>query len=122
MTTTTTPPRRSFRPVSNWHLTASESSYRAASAPQMLNRSGVAWSILRLAMKFFCWMLGGAVVWAALTARAINPGDEVVVVYNSLLPESKTIAEYYAQKRQVPTNQIFGFELSTNEEMSRGEY
>ena len=61
-------------------------------------------------------------LWAGLDLYAANAGDEVVVVYNSRMPESKAVAEYYAQKRQVPTNQIFGFELSTNEEMSRGEF
>ena len=73
-------------------------------------------------MKCLFRILGGVALLAALSARAGNPGDEVVVVYNSRLPESKAIAEYYAQKRHVPASQIFGFELSTTEEMSRGEY
>jgi uncharacterized protein (TIGR03790 family) len=51
-----------------------------------------------------------------------NPGDEVVVVYNTRVPESKTIAEYYGLKRQIPTNQIFGFDLPTGEDMTREEY
>lgn len=51
-----------------------------------------------------------------------NPGDEVVVVYNTRVPESKEIAQYYALKRQVPTNQVFGFDLPTGEDMSRKEY
>jgi uncharacterized protein (TIGR03790 family) len=49
-------------------------------------------------------------------------GDEVVVIYNSRLPESKAVAEYYARARQVPENQIFGFALTTDEEMSRDEF
>jgi uncharacterized protein (TIGR03790 family) len=49
-------------------------------------------------------------------------GDEVVVIYNSRMPESKSVAEHYAQIRQVPENQIYGFELTTNEEMSRAEF
>jgi uncharacterized protein (TIGR03790 family) len=49
-------------------------------------------------------------------------GDEVIVIYNSRVPESKAVAEYYAQKRQVPANQVFGFRLSTGAEMSRAEY
>jgi len=40
------------------------------------------------------------VVFAPLAARA--SGDEVVVIYNSRLPESKAVAEYYARARQVP--------------------
>jgi uncharacterized protein (TIGR03790 family) len=57
---------------------------------------------------------------APLLARA--GGDEVVVVYNSRLPESKAVAGYYARMRQVPENQVFGFALTTNEEVSRLEF
>jgi len=49
-------------------------------------------------------------------------GEEVVVIYNSRLPESKAVADHYAQLRQVPENQIYGFALTTNEEMSRAEF
>lgn len=49
-------------------------------------------------------------------------GDEVVVVYNSRLPESKAVADYYAKARQVPPKQVFGFALTTNEVMSRAEF
>jgi uncharacterized protein (TIGR03790 family) len=58
----------------------------------------------------------------ACASGAVNPGDEVIIVYNSRVPESREVAEYYAQRRQVPTNQIFGFALSTNEEFSRIEF
>jgi uncharacterized protein (TIGR03790 family) len=73
-------------------------------------------------MKHIC----SALVLLACAVRpllaAANPGDEVVLVYNKRMPESKALAEYYAEKRQVPTNQIFGFEVSTNEECSRMEF
>src|SRR5271170_3976490 len=49
-------------------------------------------------------------------------GDEVVLVYNSRVPESKSVADYYAKMRDVPANQIYGFDLTTNEEMSRAEF
>jgi len=64
----------------------------------------------------------------AVMALALAPllagagGDEVVVIYNSRLPESKAVAEYYARARQVPENQIYGFALTTNEEMSRPQF
>ena len=51
-----------------------------------------------------------------------NPGDEVIVVYNSRMPESKRIAEHYAQCRHVSHERLFGFELSTGEDMSRDEF
>jgi len=60
---------------------------------------------------------------AALGPLAVfGGGDEVVVVYNSRLPESKAVAEYYAAKRQVPKTQVFGFALPTEETMSRSEF
>jgi uncharacterized protein (TIGR03790 family) len=54
--------------------------------------------------------------------RAADSGHDVVVVYNSRMPESKNVAEYYAQRRSVPKEQIFGFAMTTNEEMSRIEF
>jgi uncharacterized protein (TIGR03790 family) len=49
-------------------------------------------------------------------------GEEVVVIYNTRVPESKIVAEHYVQMRQVPEKQIFGFPMTTNEEMSRAEF
>jgi uncharacterized protein (TIGR03790 family) len=58
----------------------------------------------------------------SLCAMAASPGDEVVVVYNSRVPDSKTVADHYAQARHVPADQVFGFEMSTNEDMTRAEF
>ena len=64
-----------------------------------------------------------ALAWSGvLPARAANPGDEVVIVYNTRVPESKGVADYYAQRRHVPASQIFGFSLSTSENMPRTEF
>ncbi len=59
-------------------------------------------------------------MFAPLFARA--GGDEVVVLYNSRVPESKLVAEHYAVRRQVPARQIFSFALTTNETMSRADF
>jgi uncharacterized protein (TIGR03790 family) len=69
---------------------------------------------------FGTWMILCLLATVPLQARAA--GDEVVVIYNSRVPESKTVAEHYTQMRQVPVKQIYGFELTTNEEMSRAEF
>jgi uncharacterized protein (TIGR03790 family) len=61
-------------------------------------------------------------IFALAPLRSRAGGDEVVVIYNSRLLESKAVAEHYAQLRQVPENQVFGFALTTNEEMSRLEF
>lgn len=54
-------------------------------------------------------------------ARA-DDGAEVAVVYNKNMPDSKSVAMYYAKMRQVPGRQVFGFTLTTNEVMSRDEF
>lgn len=55
-----------------------------------------------------------------LLARA--GGDEVVVVYNSQMPGSKSVADHYAVMRHVPANQVFGLALPTDEVMSREDF
>jgi uncharacterized protein (TIGR03790 family) len=61
-----------------------------------------------------------AVTLAPLFVRA--GGDEVIVLYNKRMPGSKAVAEYYAQRRHVPAKQIFGFALTTDEQMTRDEF
>jgi uncharacterized protein (TIGR03790 family) len=51
-----------------------------------------------------------------------EPGSSVVVVYNSRMPESKEVAEYYARRRQVPPAHLIGLELPTGETISREDY
>jgi len=53
---------------------------------------------------------------------APSDGSQVVVVYNSRLPESRDLANYYAQKRTVPTDQVIGFSLPTSEQITRHEF
>jgi len=69
-------------------------------------------SLIRLALGSF----------ALAPLLALAGGDEVVVIYNSQLPESRAVADYYARLRQVPEKQIYGFALTPNEEMSRAEF
>jgi uncharacterized protein (TIGR03790 family) len=70
------------------------------------------------------WLI--AVVAGSLGAPAVpsafGGGEEVVVVYNSRQPGSKAVAEYYAGKRGVPKNQVFGFALPTGEDLTRKEF
>src|SRR6267154_3106431 len=73
-------------------------------------------------MKRLFSAIGLLLVAASSSPGADSPGDEVVVVYNTRLADSKAVADHYAEMRQVPTNQVFGFALSTNEDMSRAEF
>jgi uncharacterized protein (TIGR03790 family) len=55
-------------------------------------------------------------------ATVFAGGDEVILIYNTRVPESKAVADYYAQRRSVPTNQIFGFSVSKGLDMTRAEF
>src|SRR5438045_3699169 len=59
---------------------------------------------------------------ATFPLAAAEPGSSVIVVYNSQMPESKQVAEHYAEKRQVPKSQVFGFALTKDEAMTRSEF
>jgi uncharacterized protein (TIGR03790 family) len=63
-------------------------------------------------------------VWLLLLSPffARGGGNEVVVIYNSRMPESKSVAEHYAAVRRVPAGQIFGFGLTTNEVITRADF
>lgn len=60
-----------------------------------------------------------AVLALAVSLHGANRGDEVVVVFNKRLPESKAVAQHYADCRQVPAGQVFGLDLPTTEAMTR---
>ncbi len=49
-------------------------------------------------------------------------GTTVAVVYNSILQESKSVADHYAKLRNVPENNLIGLPLSKNHTISRGEF
>lgn len=63
-----------------------------------------------------------ALLAIAVNASAAPSGSEVVVVYNSRVPESRELAKYYAEKRGVPEKQVFGFALPREETISRLEF
>jgi len=57
-----------------------------------------------------------------LALRGADSGASVVVIYNTKEPESRQVAEYYAQRRQVPREQVLGFDLPRDESMTRAEF
>lgn len=61
-------------------------------------------------------------LFSALAARAFNDGRDVVVIYNSSMAESKNVAEHYAKMRDVPANQLTGFDLPRFQTISRAQY
>ncbi|MFZ5449424.1 MAG: TIGR03790 family protein [Thermodesulfobacteriota bacterium] len=64
--------------------------------------------------------------WLALAvvpsgALALSARD-LIVVYNRNVVESQAVAAYYAEKRNVPVENLVGVEVSTSEDMSRQEF
>ncbi len=59
---------------------------------------------------------------AEAPAQTKTPGSEVVVIYNSRMPESRRVAEHYAMARGVPASQVTGFPLPSSEEISRANF
>ena len=55
-------------------------------------------------------------------ARADTLADRVVIVYNAEDPESRPLADYYAQRRGIRTNQICGIHAPVVETISRKDY
>jgi uncharacterized protein (TIGR03790 family) len=72
------------------------------------------------------WIASSAMMWALLgvmPSHAAGAGETVVVIYNKNLPASKELAQHYAARRAVPSNQLFGVDVSANSEvMSRAEF
>jgi uncharacterized protein (TIGR03790 family) len=58
----------------------------------------------------------------ALSGFAAEPGSTVFVLYNSDMPESKQVADHYANRREVPAAQVFGLPLPKGEAISRSDY
>ncbi|MDZ4816436.1 MAG: TIGR03790 family protein [Verrucomicrobiota bacterium] len=69
---------------------------------------------------FFC--LAGYFSWPGSTALAHPLSDQVAVIYNVNDPDSKKIARFYANMREIPNNQIIGLDCSLLEIISRGDY
>ena len=64
-----------------------------------------------------------AALIAGFAVRLWAGGDEVVVVYNTeVRPDSRLVAEHYAQKRAVPDRQVIGLSLPRAEGMTRTEF
>ncbi len=77
-------------------------------------------SSIRLRCLALCLGCYAAVSLASLPAA--DSGSAVLVIYNSLVPASKEVAEHYAQKRGVPASQVLGLDLPATEAMTRPEY
>jgi uncharacterized protein (TIGR03790 family) len=67
------------------------------------------------------WLCVAVCLWAAAVVAQAD-GSEVVVVYNRAVPESREVADHYAQKRGVPAAQLIGIQAPAHHWMTRAEY
>lgn len=51
-----------------------------------------------------------------------NEAEATLVIFNSRDPDSKTLANYYAERRRIPQQQVIGLDCPTSEEISREEF
>lgn len=65
--------------------------------------------------------LAALLLLPCLALASIDP-TSIAVIYNSNIPESKQLAEYYAQQRNVPSQNLIGLPLSNQEKISFDEY
>ncbi len=72
---------------------------------------------LALLRTSYAGVLLGVLAASGPFARA--GGEEVVIVYNTRVAESRKVAEHYATLRNVPTNQIIGLDMTSSEVVSR---
>lgn len=70
-------------------------------------------------MKYFLILL--FILTPLLYAGPIQP-EQVVVLYNSKVPESKKLANHYATARNIPTTNLIGLDLPDTAEISREDY
>lgn len=56
-----------------------------------------------------------------VTAQHLN-SSQVLIIYNKANPDSKKLADFYQVARKIPTEQIIGLTLPTQQDISRKEY
>jgi uncharacterized protein (TIGR03790 family) len=71
------------------------------------------------------FLLLGAALFLFPRPAAAQQGtlsNHLLVVYNNVLPESASLAKYYADKRGIPKERVLGIRCPTDEEISRADY
>ena len=56
------------------------------------------------------------------TAGAVPPPEAVAIVYNSAVPESRQLAEYYCKIRSIPAENLIALNLPKTPDISREDY
>ena len=56
------------------------------------------------------------------SARQTREAEATLVIFNNRDPESRALAEYYAERRRIPAAQVVGLDCPPEEEISREQY
>jgi len=73
-------------------------------------------------MKYYTLALIALLLLPLQAAKPSIAPDTVAILYNTRVPDSKTLAEYYAKQRHIPKANLIGLPLSRNSLISRKEY
>ena len=68
------------------------------------------------------WLAAASVLALTSSLSAALQPDQIFVVYNRNQAESRSLAEYYVQKRGLPLTQSIGLDLPATDEMTREAY
>ena len=68
------------------------------------------------------WLVAAGSVVAATDGIPSREAAATLVVFNTRDPDSRALAEYYAQRRLVPDEQVIGLDCPTEEEITRKQY
>jgi len=69
-------------------------------------------------------LLAGLATWlqAQTTERPSREAAATLVVFNTRDPDARALADYYAERRHIPDEQVIGLDCPTDEEITRQQY
>lgn len=73
-------------------------------------------------MKRMILSLACAAACLVRPAYAAPPPETVAILYNSRVPESRALAEFYQKARRIPEENLIGLDMSPGPDISRDEY
>lgn len=67
-------------------------------------------------------LLGAALPSHADAGRSGREAAATLVIFNTLAPDSRALAEYYAERRGIPAERVIGLDCPLEEEITRKQY
>jgi uncharacterized protein (TIGR03790 family) len=76
----------------------------------------------RLALPALAFLLTASLIGSALAQQSSVYSNSTLIVYNTNVPESLELAQFYAQQRNIPEQHIVALNCPTTEEISRADF